>query len=195
MYKIFNSKFYERSIKIVSSKAGEKLLLLWSFFEASFWFIAPDFLLVIFGVLQPKDKNKFFIKAFIASFLGGAMYYLLNIISFNTMNTILQQTPFVTERMFIFIRDVYMNHGLTGVLFQSFSFMSFKIWTHLAVESNLNPFGYFSLVMISRSLRLYLVIFLSSLVGKFFPDFIRKHFILVFISYTLIFISMLTILE
>jgi hypothetical protein len=195
MYTSFNTKAFEKGLAFISSKKGGVLLILWSFFEASFWFIAPDFLLGIFGIVKPKEKNRFFVLAFIASFFGGITYYIFNIISFDTMSMILRETPFVTERMMSFIRDVYATYGLPGVLFQSFSFMSFKIWTHLAVESNLNPFGYFSLVMISRSLRLYPVVLLASLVGKFLPGFIRKHFVAILVVYSVSFVVMLVAIE
>ncbi|MBP9866740.1 MAG: hypothetical protein KBC41_01540 [Candidatus Pacebacteria bacterium] len=195
MYTSINSKVYEKGVAFISSKKGGTLLILWSFFEASFWFIAPDFLLGIFGIVKPKEKNRFFVLAFIASFFGGVTYYVFNILSFDTMSFILRETPFVTERMMSFIRGVYATYGLPGVLFQSFSFMSFKIWTHLAIESNLNPIGYFLLVMISRSLRLYPVIFFASLIGKFFPDFIRKHFVTILVAYSVFFILMLVSVE
>lgn len=195
MYTSLNAKAYEKGAAFISSKKGGVLLILWSFFEASFWFIAPDFLLGIFGIVKPKEKNRFFILALTASFFGGITYYIFNILSFDTMSLVLKETPFVTEKMMSFIRNVYDTYGLPGVLFQSFSFMSFKIWTHIAVEFNLNPLGYFSLVMISRSLRLYPVTLVASLMGKFFPNFIRKHFVTILILYSLSFIVMLVAME
>lgn len=64
MYQSFNTTFYNRAVTFVSSPIGITFLVVWSFCEASFWFIAPDFLLVMFAFLKPTHKNKFFAVAF-----------------------------------------------------------------------------------------------------------------------------------
>ena len=195
MYKSLNAKVYDRALTFVSSTTGIVFLAVWSFCEASFWFVAPDFLLVIFAFLKPTHKNKFFAVALLASFLGGVVYYILNLFALDSLGEILRHTPFVTDRMILFVQETYGKYGHLGVLFQSFTFMSFKIWTNVAVVMGLNPIIYFPLVMISRVFRLYPVTWLSAYISRYTTNFLKNNFLVVLAGYVILFFTMLIVLE
>ncbi len=167
----------------------------WAFAEATFWFIAPDFLIIILCVFAPESWKRIAFFALLGSLAGGILSFMLNGLFFDRMGEILRATPFVEERMLTEIDDLYRSRGLQGVLFQSFSFMQFKIWTHLAVAHGFQPIVYFGLVGISRGIRFLIVAFAAQLAGRLAPRFFARHAALFLVLYTTAFLAMLLAVE
>lgn len=181
--------------KDTPSKNQWLLLGAWSFLEASFWFIAPDFLLVIFGVFFPKEWKRSTALALLNSLIGGIFYFVLVNWAPDLFGSVLKDTPFVTERMLQFVSDLYARYHYLGVLFQSFSFMSFKIWTYQAVNFQFNPFIYFPLVMLSRTIRLGAVSLLASRISPLiYRQVVKRPKIWIGI-YSLLFLTGLILIE
>ena len=144
-----NEGLFQFTEKQAAGLAGLVLVGLWAFFEASFWFIAPDFILIILAFTLPRRWLALSLAALGGSLAGGIVYYGLLYASFDTFEKILKATPFVMPRMLEFVESMYRHYGYAGVLVQSLSFMSFKIWTYKAVVHDFHPLLYFPLVMIS----------------------------------------------
>lgn len=195
MYYGLNLRIYDRAQLFIASTAGLVFLAIWSFTEASIWFIAPDFVLVFFLLLNPTIKNRAFFVVLIASLLGGIIYYIFNLVALETAQDLLFSTPFVAPRMVDSIREIYSQFGYLGILAQSFSMMSFKIWTHIAVEVGFNAFIYFPLVIISRIVRIYLVATVAASISRFMTVALKKHFVVILAGYCLAAVSLLMLLE
>ena len=112
-----------------------------------------------------------------------------------TFEPILLATPFVTPRMLEFIDNAYTNYGYAGILVQSVSFMSFKIWTYQAVKFEFAPYLYFPLVMISRTFRLMLVTWVAALIGRKCNQIAKPYFPILLVVYSIAFVSMLIVVE
>ena len=194
MYRALNERAYQGALVFASSAVGMITIALWSFLEASFWFIAPDFILLLFLVLLPSQKGKLFWTVLIASLVGGGAYFIANLIDFDAMRQILYQTPFVNSEMIARVREFYLDYGLLGVLMQSISFISFKIWTHLAVEVGFQPVWYFLLVCISRALRIYVVVMVGVYLSRF-ATLARRHFVPLVSLYAVASLTLLFIVE
>lgn len=126
---------------------------------------------------------------------GGIFYYALCSLAPEWSASVLQHTPFVNESMISFIESTYTKYGHGGVFFQAFSFMSFKIWTFLAVKVQFNPWIYFAIVMVSRTLRLGLVSWLASIVGRKFKSQIARYYVSLLVIYSILFVTMLIYIE
>ena len=194
-YNSLNKDWKKKFSLFAVSGLGFLLLFLWSFFEASFWFIAPDMILVLFVLFAPKFYKKYFFITLIASLLGASLYYLLNVYYFEKMTSILLSTPFVTDFMINYIDNLYLKYGVLGTLFQAFSFMSLKIWINLAVQHNLNFLSFIILTGISRIIRFGVVLFITLFVKKKFGAFLKKHALTVSLIYLFCFIVLLFVVE
>jgi membrane protein YqaA with SNARE-associated domain len=184
-----------RAAAWLSAKAGSSLgtvaIAAWAFSEATFWFIAPDFLIMILCVFAPTAWKRIVIWALAGSLLGGMVSLSLNVLFFDQMASILQATPFVTARMIDDVDTVYSHLGHSAALRQSFSAIQFKIWTHLAVAHDFQPAIYLSLVMISRAARFGLAAFFVQLVGRSFPRVFSRHSLTLLLAFTVAFVGML----
>jgi len=175
-----------------------KLLIVtafWAFAESSFWFIAVDFLLVPFAVMFPRQWFKTAGVAWVASHCGGALYFLFCSSYMDLAGEIMAVTPFVSQRMHDFISGLYQNYGPWGAMAQSWSFMSFKIWTYEAVRHGFAFFPYFPLVMFSRIFRLFVVAWIAAKASPFVLPIWSRGRIWSWVVYSIGFISMLIVIE
>ena len=195
MYKHVNGKISDLIATAATSRSGLLLVGGWAVAEATFWFIAPDFILGILLAFAPKSWKRLLASALVGSLIGGVFSFALNSVYPTWMANILNSTPFVQPHMIAFVEGVYNRHHYFGVLFQAFSFMQFKIWTHLAVLHGFNPLIYFFLVMVSRAVRFGAVSLLAKNVGDRIQHLLRAHAIAFLFCYTSLFLALLFFLE
>jgi hypothetical protein len=127
--------------------------------------------------------------------VGGALYFLFCHQNLELAGSILNVTPFVTERMHNQITRIYESHGVWGAMAQSWSFMSFKIWTYEAVRQGFLFQDFFPIVMLSRIFRLFLVSWLAARASPSLKPIWIKKKPLSWCIYTAVFIFMLIIIE
>lgn len=171
------------------------LLSVWAFGEASFWFIAPDFLLLPLSWEQPKKWLKFSIFTWLSSVAGGVFYLWWASHHFEAAQSILEMTPFVSAQMHSKISSIYQQHGVWGALFQSWSFMSFKIWTFEAIRHQLSLAHYFPIVIFSRVFRIFVVSWLSSRCSRWILPIWKKNLMASWSVYSMVFLLALWLLE
>jgi membrane protein YqaA with SNARE-associated domain len=167
----------------------------WAFAEGTFWFIAPDFILILASAFVPPAWRRLVAAALVGSLLGGMVCWVLNSYWLEDMGRVLHATPFVTQRMIDTIDGWYTHHGPPSVFFQSFSFMQFKIWTHLAVRHGFDPVVYFMIVMFSRAVRFTAVAWIGSVVGRRMQTILARHAIALTAGYAILFVVMLLVME
>ncbi|MCX6118882.1 MAG: hypothetical protein NT027_15200 [Proteobacteria bacterium] len=194
-YTELNHRVHERLKTVSLSQSGQVIVFTWAIAEATFWFIAPDFIIGLLVVIAPASWLILVRASLFGSLVGGLLSYGLNLLYPEWMAQILHSTPFVQQSMIEFVDGVYTKHGHAGVLFQAFSFMQFKIWTQAAVKFDFNAFVYFSFVMISRSIRFGASAWLAKIIGSRIEKFLKDHIVLFSILYTLTFIGLLVMLE
>lgn len=194
-YGRLTSRFHRWAQAAGAGSVGLAIVGMWAFCEGTFWFIAPDFVLILASAFVPAAWRRLVVAALVGSILGGTVSWLLNSNWMEEMYRVLISTPFVTQRMIGTIDGWYGQHGMPAVFFQSFSFMQFKIWTHLAVRHGFNPVGYFVIVMLSRAIRFAVVAWIGSIVGRRMPKIIERHAIALTMCYSILFVVMLIVME
>ncbi len=194
-YKDMSEKSYKKTSIFAGSIIGGILLGVWSFLEASFWFIGPDFLIILFSFVLPKKYKRFILIAIISSLLGGIFYYVLNLFYFDQLSIILFNTPFVVTRNVNFVSNILSSYGVAGALMQSITLIPFKIWTHFIIEFGFSPIIYFILVIISRTFRFLVFAGIASFVARRFPKISRKYFFLFLLIYIILFVGIMIIIE
>ena len=194
-YKKINLNFSNWLFTFSNGKKGLVLLGFWAFIEPSFWFIAADMPLILYSFFAYKKYIKFFLYTIIFAIIGVIFSYFLHLIAFDKMHEILLVTPFVPSEAIMKINDTYDQYGYWGLLWQSFSFMSVKIWISLAVAREYSMPLFVILTGISRAIRFFIVALISMLFGKYFGKYFQKHSILFTALYLIGFIVMLILVE
>lgn len=194
-YSELNTRFMRFGERFADTRIAQWLLGVWAFIESSVWFIAPDLLLLPLVAARPKKWFRYVSIALVASILGGITYILLISLNPSFWESILYATPFVKEHMFVYVNERYDSYGVWGVLWQSFSFFSFKIWTFLAFEREFSWLAFFLLAAISRFARFFLGAGVVALSTSRAHKLLERHAILLFFLFVLVFFTLVLVFE
>ena len=174
MFKIL----YKKCLNLAAHKSSNFFLGVVSFVESSFFPIPPDVMIIPMVIAKKKSYLKIFLIASIFSVLGGIFGYMLgaifldiamNIIEFygyekkiiNLKNNLSQGEGFLTWLSILFLA------GFTPLPYKVFTIASGLVGFNISI--------FIIVSLISRSLRFFLISYLSYKFGDLFTEFMNKH--------------------
>ena len=169
---------YKKCLDLAAHKSSNFFLGVISFIESSFFPIPPDVMIIPMVIAKKKSYLKIFLIASIFSVLGGIFGYMLgavfldiamNIIEFygyekkiiNLKNNLSQGEGFLTWLSILFLA------GFTPLPYKAFTIASGLIGFNILI--------FIIVSLISRSLRFFLISYLSYKFGDLFSEFMEKH--------------------
>lgn len=169
---------YKKCLNLAAHKSSNLYLGIVSFTESSFFPIPPDVMIIPMVIAKKKEYFKIFLIASIFSVLGGIFGYLLgylfydlaiHIIGFygyenkveNLKTSLSQGSGFFAWLSILFLA------GFTPLPYKAFTIASGVVGFSLPV--------FIVVSLISRSLRFFIVAYLSYKFGDLFTEFMEKH--------------------
>ena len=169
---------YKKCLNLAAHKSSNLYLGIVSFTESSFFPIPPDVMIIPMVIAKKKEYFKIFLIASLFSVLGGIFGYLLgylfydlaiNVIEFygyenkveNLKTSLSQGSGFFAWLSILFLA------GFTPLPYKAFTIASGIVAFSLPV--------FIIVSLISRSLRFFIVAYLSYKFGDLFTEFMEKH--------------------
>ena len=169
---------YKKCLNLAAHKSSNLYLGIVSFTESSFFPIPPDVMIIPMVIAKKKEYFKIFLIASLFSVLGGIFGYLLgylfydlaiNVIEFygyenkveNLKTSLSQGSGFFAWLSILFLA------GFTPLPYKAFTIASGVVGFSLPV--------FIIVSLISRSLRFFIVAYLSYKFGDLFTEFMEKH--------------------
>ena len=169
---------YKKCLNLAAHKSSNFYLGLVSFVESSFFPIPPDVMIIPMVIAKKKDYIKIFLVASIFSIIGGIFGYLIGYLFFdlamylidlygyqdkveNLKLSMSQGSGFLTWLSILFLA------GFTPLPYKAFTISSGLIAFSLPV--------FIIVSLISRSLRFFIVAYLSYKFGELFTKYMDKH--------------------
>ena len=169
---------YLKCLDLASHKSSNFFLGLVSFIESSFFPIPPDVMIIPMVIAKKKSYLKIFLIASIFSVLGGIFGYILgsifldmamNVIEFygyeNKINT-LTSTLAQGEGLITWLSILFLA-GFTPLPYKLFTIASGLIGFNLLI--------FIIVSLISRSLRFFIIAYLSYKFGDLFTEFMNRN--------------------
>ena len=169
---------YKKCLELAAHKSSNFYLGFVSFIESSFFPIPPDAMIIPMVIAKKKEYFKIFLIASIFSVLGGIFGYLIGYLFFdlamyviefygyqdkveNLKLSMSQGSGFLTWLSILFLA------GFTPLPYKAFTISSGLIAFNLPV--------FIIVSLISRSLRFFIVAYLSYKFGELFTEYMEKH--------------------
>jgi len=169
---------YKKCLELAAHKSSNFYLGLVSFIESSFFPIPPDAMIIPMVIAKKKEYLKIFLIASIFSVLGGIFGYLIGYLFFdlamyliefygyqdkveNLKLTMSQGSGFLVWLSILFLA------GFTPLPYKAFTISSGLIAFNLPI--------FIIVSLISRSLRFFIVSYLSYKFGELFTEYMEKH--------------------
>ena len=169
---------YKKCLVLAAHKSSKYYLAIVSFIESSFFPIPPDVMIIPMVIAKKKEFIKIFLIASIFSVLGGILGYLIGylfsdfamyVIEFyNYEDKVKNLKLSMSEGSgFIAWLSILFLAGFTPLPYKAFTIASGLIAFNLPV--------FIIVSLISRSLRFFIVAFLSYKFGELFTEYMNKH--------------------
>ncbi len=169
---------YKKCLELAAHKSSNFYLGLVSFIESSFFPIPPDAMIVPMVIAKKKEYLKIFLIASIFSVLGGIFGYLIGYLFFDLAIYVIEFYGYqdkVENLKFSMSQGSGFLAWLSILFLAGFTPLPYKAFT---ISSGLIAFNlpvFIIVSLISRSLRFFIVAFLSFKFGELFTEYMEKH--------------------
>jgi len=169
---------YKKCLELATHKSSNFYLGLVSFIESSFFPIPPDAMIILMVIAKKKEYLKIFLIASIFSFLGGIFGYLIGYLFFDLAIYVIEFYGYQdkVENLKLSMSEGSGFLAWLSILFLAgFTPLPYKAFT---ISSGLIAFNlpiFIIVSLISRSLRFFIVAYLSYKFGELFTEFMDKH--------------------
>ena len=169
---------YKKCLELAAHKSSNFYLGLVSFIESSFFPIPPDAMIIPMVIAKKKEYLKIFLIASIFSVLGGIFGYLIGYLFFDLAMYLIEFYGYQDK---VENLKLSMSQGsgflawLSILFLAGFTPLPYKAFT---ISSGLIAFNlpiFIIVSLISRSLRFFIVAYLSYKFGELFTEFMEKH--------------------
>ena len=169
---------YKKCLELAAHKSSNFYLGLVSFIESSFFPIPPDAMIIPMVIAKKKEYLKIFLIASIFSVLGGIFGYLIGYLFFDLAMYVIEFYGYqdkVENLKLSMSQDSGFLAWLSILFLAGFTPLPYKAFT---ISSGLIAFNlpvFIIVSLISRSLRFFIVAYLSYKFGQLFTVFMDKH--------------------
>ena len=169
---------YKKCLELAAHKSSNFYLGLVSFIESSFFPIPPDAMIIPMVIAKKKEYLKIFLIASIFSVLGGIFGYLIGYLFFDLSMYVIEFYGYQDK---VENLKLSMSQGsgflawLSILFLAGFTPLPYKAFT---ISSGLIAFDlpiFIIVSLISRSLRFFIVAYLSYKFGELFTEYMEKH--------------------
>ena len=169
---------YKKCLELAAHKSSNFYLGLVSFIESSFFPIPPDAMIIPMVIAKKKEYLKIFLIASIFSVLGGILGYLIGYLFFDLAMYVIEFYGYQNK---VENLKLSMSQGggflawLSILFLAGFTPLPYKAFT---ISSGLIAFNlpiFIIVSLISRSLRFFIVAYLSYRFGELFTEYMEKH--------------------
>ena len=169
---------YKKCLNLAAHKSSNFFLGVVSFVESSFFPIPPDVMIIPMVIAKKKNYLKIFFIASIFSVLGGIFGYMLGAIFLDTAMNIIDFYGY--EKKVVSIKNnLSQGEGflawLSILFLAGFTPLPYKAFTIASGLIGFNILIFIIVSLISRSLRFFLISYLSYKFGDLFSEFMEKH--------------------
>ena len=169
---------YKKCLNLAAHKSSNLYLGIVSFTESSFFPIPPDVMIIPMVIAKKKEYLKIFLIASIFSVLGGIFGYLIGYLFYDLAIHVIEfygyenkvenlKTSLSQGSGFFAWLSVLFIAGFTPLPYKAFTIASGVVGFSLPV--------FIVVSLISRSLRFFIVAYLSYKFGDLFTEFMEKH--------------------
>lgn len=169
---------YNKCLNLAAHKSSNFFLGVVSFVESSFFPIPPDVMIIPMVIAKKKSYLKIFLIASIFSVLGGIFGYILGATFLDMAMNIVELYGY--EKKIISLKNnLSQSEGflawLSILFLAGFTPLPYKAFTITSGLISFNMSAFIIVSLISRSLRFFLISYLSYRFGDLFTEFMNKH--------------------
>lgn len=169
-----------------TSKYANWLVFFWALGEALVWFMIPEFLLTLLIFMRIHRKRQLVLYDIYGTILGTLIAFVVPI-----PDRFIDKLPYIQPNMVAQARHWFDAHGIFGLIYQPFSGVPYKVFTHLAPQYHFFFLTFLILAVVVRISRYYVLYLLLSLIYPSLHKLVYRNYLRLFLVATFIFSCLL----
>jgi len=165
-----------------TSKYANWLVFFWAVGEALVWFVIPEFLLILLIFMRIQRKRKLLFYDIYGTAVGTLIAFAIHI-----PERLIDKLPYIQPSMVTQVRYWFDAHGIFGLVYQPFSGVPYKVFTHLAPHYHYFMLSFLIFAVIVRISRYYLIYLFLSSIYPVLHTFVYRNYVRLFFIATIIF--------
>src|SRR6266550_400520 len=177
-----NLSLSQRLEYFFESKHANYLVFWWAFGEAIVWFVIPEFLLLLLIFMRIQKKRQLLLYDIYGTAVGTLIAYVIHL-----PQTWILHLPYIKHGMILQTKDWYDHLGILGLIYQPFSGVPYKVFTHLAADYHFFIPAFLLFAVIIRISRYYIAYVILKSIYPFLHKYVYHNYVPLFIVSSLIF--------
>lgn len=165
-----------------SSRYTNWLVFFWAATEALFWFVIPEFLLILLIFMRTRRKRELLFYDIYGTIAGTIVAFAIHL-----PERLIDKLPYIQPGMVAQVRHWYDLHGLIGLIYQPFSGVPYKVFTHLAPHYHFFIITFLIFAVLVRISRYAIIYGMLASVYPILHRFVYRNYPKLFIIGTIIF--------
>ena len=168
----------EKAKQNAAKSIADKIIGFISLIESVIFPIPVDPFLAGLTLAAPRKAFKFAFFCTIGSVIGGVVGWLLGYFIGPSIENILLNIPWFTEEKFMSVKSAYNENGMLIIFLGAFTPLPYKIITITSGMAGINIIGFVLMSLLGRSIRFFMVAYLTKYFGMPALLFLQRHFLL-----------------
>ncbi len=165
-----------------TSSYANWLVFFWAMGEALIWFVIPEFLLILLVFMRIQRKRQLLYYDIAGTAAGTLTAFIVNL-----PERFIDKLPYVQPNMVLQVKHWFNAHGVLGLIYQPFSGVPYKVFTHLAHDYHFFILAFLILAIVARISRYYIVYLLLTSAYPFLHKYVYRNYVRLFLVATFVF--------
>jgi hypothetical protein len=185
--KLSDSRGINREIEnFFQSPQANWLVFFWAFGEALFWFVIPEFLLLLIVFMRVRRKRELLLFDIYGTIAGTILAFIINL----PVN-IIEKIPYIQPAMVHQAEIWYQKYGLFALAYQPFSGVPYKVFAFLAPNYHLFIIFFIVAAVFVRVARYYIFYAIFSSIYPVLHKYVYRNYVRLLLIVIFIFSLML----
>jgi hypothetical protein len=164
------------------SRQANYLVFFWAMGEALFWFVIPEFLLLLVIFMRIKRKRELLIYDIFGTIAGTVLAFTINLPAY-----LIEKLPYIQPAMVQQCAAWFDKHGIFALMFQPFSGVPYKVFAYLAPNYHILIIVFVIAAVTVRIARYYIFYALFSTIYPVLHKYVYRNYAYLFVVAVFIF--------
>jgi hypothetical protein len=164
------------------SKQANYLVFFWAMAEALFWFVIPEFLLLLIIFMRIKRKRELLYYNIFGTIAGTVLAFSINLPAH-----LIEKLPYIQPAMTKQVAAWFEKSGIFALIHQPFSGIPYKVFAYLAPNYHILIILFIVTAIVVSIARYFVVYYLLDLLYPLLHRYVYRNYVYLFLVVVFIF--------
>ena len=164
------------------SKQANYLVFFWAMCEALFWFVIPEFLLLLIIFMRIKRKRELLIYNIFGTIAGTVLAFSINLPAH-----LIEKLPYIQPAMTGQVAAWFEKSGIFALIHQPFSGVPYKVFAYLGPNYHILIITFIIVAIAVSVARYFIVYILLSMLYPLLHRYVYRNYVYLFLVAVFIF--------